>query len=173
MDIFIEEMVKRKKTFGDFAIILGVLVLGSMLSGILLAIVLPVLFSYGAFVLALVIAVFYGVYYSISSLNVEYEYALINAELDVDKITNKNRRKRLTTPNIREIESYGTKKEAAFDKYLKASEITKVYACRDKTAEDIFFLVYYQGDKKMMLLFNPGEKIIEQIVKRNPQRAGI
>ncbi len=173
MDIFIEEIIRRKKTPMDFVIVLGVLLLGSLLSAVLLAIVLPVFFNYGAFVLALVIAVLYGVYYTISSLNVEYEYALINTELDIDKIINKNRRKRLTTPNIREIEAFGGKKSYEYGKYLKDSSVTKIYACRDKMAEDIFFLVYYQGDTKMMLLFNPSERIIDQIAKRNPQKVNI
>ncbi|MBR5155861.1 MAG: hypothetical protein IKW62_05225 [Clostridia bacterium] len=170
MDVFIEEIVRKKKTQGDFLLVLGVLLLGSLISAVLLAIVLPVFIKYGTFVLALVIAVIYGVYYVVTSVNVEYEYALVNAELDVDKIINKTRRKRLATPNIREIEDFGTKKEPGFGRYLKNSSITKVYACRDKKAEDIFFLVYNQGDTKMMLIFNPSAEIIDQIAKRNPQK---
>ncbi len=173
MDVFIEQIVRKKKTGGDFVFVLFVLLLGSLLSGVLLAIVLPVLFSYGAFVLALVIAVIYGVYYAITSLNIEYEYALVNTELDIDKITNKNRRKRLTTVNIKEIDAFGKRDSYDFGKHMKDDGITKVYACRDKLADNIFFLVYWIGDKKMMLIFNPKQEIIDRIAKRNPQKTSI
>ncbi len=168
--IFIEELVRKKKTATDYLAVLGVLALGAVLASILLTVVLPVFMKFGTVVLLLVVAVFYGVYYFLQSVDVEYEYSLVNAEIDVDKIMGKKRRKRMVTVYIRNLEDFGTRKNPEFNRYIENSDIKKVYACRDKNADDIFFTVYDEGLTRIMLLFNPSDKIIDQIAKRNPKK---
>lgn len=168
--IFIEELVRKKKTATDYLAVTGVLALGAALAATLLAVILPVFIKFGTVVLLLVIAVFYGIYYFLQSIDVEYEYALVNAEIDVDKIMGKNRRKRMVTVYLRNLEAFGTRKNPEFNRYIENSGIKKVYACRDKNADDVFFTVYDEGATRIMLLFNPSDKIIDQIAKRNPKK---
>lgn len=168
--VFIEEIVKRKKTATDYLATAAVLALGAALAAILITIILPVFIKFGTVVLLLVVAVFYGIYYFLQTVDVEFEYSLVNAEIDVDKIMGKKRRKRMVTVYIRDLEDFGTRKNPEFNRYMSNSDIKKVYACRDKNADDIFFTVYNEGSTRIMLLFNPSEKIIDQIAKRNPKK---
>ena len=166
--IFIEELIRKKKTPSDYLAVFGVLLLGAVLATFLLAFILPMFLGFGTVVLLLVVAVFYGVYCFIQSVDVEYEYSLVNAEIDVDKIMGKRRRKRMVTVYLRNLEDFGTRKNPEFNRYMENAVVKKVFACRDKNADDVFFVVYDEGATKIMLLFNPSEKIINHIVKRNP-----
>ena len=56
--IFIEELVRKKKTATDYLAVTGVLALGSALAATLLTVILPVFMKFGTVVLLLVIAVF-------------------------------------------------------------------------------------------------------------------
>lgn len=172
--IFIEELVKKKKTPADYLAVLCVLVSGAILVTFLLTVGLPLGLMYGSITgtlaLLFVAAVFYGVYYFLQTVDVEYEYSLVNAEIDIDKIMGKKRRKRMVTVYLRNLEDFGTRKNPEFNRYMENGEIKKVYACRDKNAEDVFFTVYDEGSTRIMLIFNPNEKIIDQIAKRNPRK---
>ncbi len=170
MEIFIEEMVRKTKTSKDYFITGGIIALAALLVFIMVGILMPMFAAFGSIIFLLAAGVVYGAYFLIVSSNVEFEYSLVNTEMDIDKIMNKTRRKRVTTASIRGLEAFGTKNNPEYERYLTNSVVTKIFACGDKNAEDIFFMVYNQGDKKMMLVFNPSERIIEQIVKRNPQK---
>lgn len=168
--LFIEQLVKKKKTAADFVALVAMLALGAALITFLLMFALPLFFQFAAVILVLVMAVVYGVYYFLASFDVEYEYSLVNQEIDVDKILGKKRRKRLVTVYYRDLEAFGTKANPDFNMYMQNAEVKKVFACRDKNASDVFFVVYYEGQNRIMLLFNPNDKIIEQIKMRNPKK---
>ncbi len=170
MEIFIEEMVRKQKTAKDYLLTGGIVALAVIVVFIVLGIIMPMFSAFSSIIFLLAAGIVYGAYILIVSSNVEYEYSLVNTEIDIDKIVNKTRRKRITTASIRGLEAFGTRKNPDFNSYLNNSVVNKIYACRDKAADDIFFIVYNQGDKKMMLVFNPSERIIEQITKRNPQK---
>ena len=169
--VFIEELVHKKKTAKDYLAVIAVLALGAAIAAILLAIILPVFFKFGTLVLILVFAVFYGVFCFLQSRDVEYEYSLVNFEVDIDKIIGKKRRKRMVTVYIRNLEAFGTRKNPEFNGYMENAAVKKVYACRSKNDHDVFFVVYDEGATKIMLLFNPSKKIIDHIAKCNPLRA--
>ncbi len=170
MEIFIEEMVRRQKSAKDYLLTGGIIALAIILVFVVLGVLMPMFAAFSSIILLLAAGVVYGAYFLVVSSNVEFEYSLVNTEIDVDKIVNKTRRKRLTTASIRGLEAFGTKKNPDFNSYLSNSVVNKIYACRDKASDDVFFIVYNQGDKKIMLVFNPSERIIEQITKRNPQK---
>ena len=169
MDVFIEYMVKRKKKAADYIKILATLVLGLILIYIVTNVFFMIPFI-TSFVLVAIAGVIYGMYYFITSVNVEYEYILTNNELDVDSILNTKRRKRLTTVNIRQIETWGQIGEKRAESYSDNKSLKKIYACKDIDDSETYFLVYYHDDDKNMLLFNPNEKILQRIERLNPQR---
>ena len=170
MEIFIEEMIKRKKTPSDYLLVVGIVTLAVFLVFLMLFVLMTIFHAFAFIIFLLAVGIAYGAYFLVAAQNVEFEYSLVNTEIDVDKITNKTRRKRLTTASIRGLEAFGTRKNPDFDRYLNNSAVTKIYACREKSADDIFFMVYNQSEKKIMLIFNPSEKVIDQITKRNPQK---
>lgn len=168
MDIFVEYMVKRKKTAADYLKIFGTLVLGLILIFVVSIVFASIPFI-TSFILLAVAGVVYLMYHIITSVNVEYEYALTNAEIDVDEIINIRKRKRLTTVNVKNSEFFGYRSDERFEKYFGDRNIKKVFACEDKNAPETRYIVYTEDDDKKMLLFNPNQKIEERIEKIKPR----
>ncbi len=169
MDIFVEEMVKRKKSAVDGLVMLGSVVLGIALVFALLTFV-PAQFMFFGFLL--MAAVVYFTYRVVLSFNVEYEYSLVNTEIDVDKIENRRRRKRLTTASIKGLEAFGFCKDKTdeYEKCKNDAQVKKVFACCNKNSLDNYFVVYFENGVKKMLVFNPSEKIVNVIEKFNPKK---
>ena len=169
MDVFIEYMVKRKKTAKDYLKILATLFLGLVFIYVVTIVFVSVPFI-TSFLLLAIAGIIYGMYFLVTSVNVEYEYILTNNELDVDAIINTRKRKHLTTVNIRQIECWGKKSDHSFKSNFENKSVKKIYACEDVENPDTYFVVYYKDEDKNMLMFNPNEKILQRIERLNPQR---
>ncbi len=171
MDIFIEEIVERKRTVKHIAVSFGIVLLS-----VAVALVLPFVFAFipflGTLVPFFVVAVFYIAYRLVVAQNIEYEYSLVNFEMDVDKIINRKGRKRLTTVKVTGLEAHGICKEEQgdFDRYLSDISVKKIYAAAEKNSGDNYFVVYMSDGVKTMLVFSPSEKIAKHIQKFNPKR---
>ena len=165
-DVFIEYMVKAQRTLKTA--LLKVLIL---LGGAILAIVLMSLSGFlGAFsVLGVAAAVgsAYGAYFLFTSMNVEYEYAITNGEMDVDKIVAQRKRKRLCTVRWREVETFG--------KYVPSEHADKRYenkimACDSPNNPELWYCTVRVPNKGMVfLVFNASEKMLEAIKKFLPK----
>ncbi len=170
MEIFIEEMVKKRKDGAYYAKLLGLGALCAFLVVLLMGVILPIFSGLGPIIFLATAGCIYGAYYLATSEELEFEYSLVNNEIDIDKIVNRKKRKHVTTANLRELDDFGTIKNPEFARYFRDAGVKKIYACRDKNAEDVFFLVYSENTVKKMLIFSPSEKIIDIIVKYNPQK---
>lgn len=169
MDVFVEYMVKKKKDLADYVKILLTLIIGLILIFVVSAIFMSVPFI-SSFILIAVAGVVYLMYQLVTSLNLEYEYALVNADLDVDKIMNAKRRKSLCSVNLRHIDFYGSLSDREYERYTSNSEIKKIYACSDKNDISAKFIVFSEDDERKMLIFNPNDKMIERIEFYNKRR---
>lgn len=103
MDFFNENLVQRRKTGKDVAIIIGIILLGIVLTCALLLFLLgmPIV---GQFFLLLIAGVWFLAYRLISGRKVEFEYIVTNSDMDVDKIVAKRKRTRILSLNAKEIE---------------------------------------------------------------------
>ena len=102
MDAYFEHMIKRKKNFADIALIALVAIVAIVLIVFLLSFgKTPV----GSLVFPLQALVVYLAYRVIVQRNIEFEYCVTNDDLDIDKIINKQRRKRLENIKIKNIVS--------------------------------------------------------------------
>lgn len=167
MDVFVEQLVKRRRTSGDIVkIILCVLAI------LLVLMATPILIGiqyFGSIALLLCVGLIYLLYNVLISVNLEYEYAFTNGALDIDKIIAARRRKRLTDLNAREIEIMAKTSNRAYKSYAENRGIKKIYACTAPTDEDVFFVVYQKNNNKYMLIFNPDERIHDGFRRLNPQ----
>ena len=85
MDIYLENIVKKKKDKKDILKIVGIILAGFIFSD--LVILLSFLISFlRAISVILFAGVWFGVYWLISSWNLEFEYSVTNGEIDVDSI---------------------------------------------------------------------------------------
>lgn len=168
MDIFIEYMVKKKKQAKDYLLTLLIAFAAALLMFVAFFGLLGVAPQFASIILLLVVGIGYGAYWLITSFNIEFEYSLVNDEIDVDKIINVKRRKRLTTVKIRGLEAFGKKSDGTMGNYLKDSSLERIYACRDINESDVYYAVYSEKDKRKIIFFNPSEKMVDAIKKLNP-----
>lgn len=172
MDIFIEEIVQRKRTLKQLAASIGIVLL-SVLVAFILIVYLPVFAPMLAWLMPfLVVVVFYVACRFVVSQNVEFEYSMVNTEIDVDKIINRRNRKKLTTVKVTGLEAYGVcgTEQGDFNRYLSDISVKKIYAAAEKNSESNYFVVYFSDSVKNMLIFSPSEKIVKNIEKFNPKR---
>ncbi len=96
-DIFVEEMVVRRKSLWNLLLSILMVVAAAALS-VLLWLVVPFINT------VLILLVWFAVYIGIKFQYVEYEYSFTNGDLDVDKIMAKRKRKRALEINQKQIQ---------------------------------------------------------------------
>ncbi len=160
-DTFIEYMIKQKKSTSSIlktvAIVFGA-VIAAFLVFMIFLMLPPQLITFMPLAVA---AVFYGAYRLAASLNVEFEYTLTNGELDVDKITNRRRRKRLLTIHCKSFTVFArvndpehkNEENAEFNKVIDASANSANY--------DDYYAIFFKNGQKFKLIFNPTAKMID------------
>lgn len=168
MDIFVEQLVKKKKTAKDYLkVVLCILTIIGMLGVMLCVIPLPFVGIILATVCGIIIYIISRV---ASTINMEYEYAFTNGALDVDMIIAAKRRKRMTSLNARSIEILAKADSDRIDEYLNDRGIKRKYACTDVCDEGVYFAIYSNEKGKFMLLFNPNNEILDGFKRLNPQK---
>ncbi len=169
MDVFIEQLVKYKKTNSDFtkqtvALLGGVVaVLAAAYVGLYL---IALLGSLGILLaLCLIVAIGYGTFRIITNFNVEYEYILTNGELDVDKIVAKSSRKRLVNIQVKDFAAFGRVTQPVLD----GEYDTRIYAYSDYTRPDACYAEFEKnGMGKTLLLFNPNSEFAKKLMEYIP-----
>lgn len=160
-DVFIEYMVRRRNTAK-----IALLKVGIIVGALVLSLLLFTLSGFlGAFSFVGTLAAFaaiYGAYILLTSQNVEFEYAVTNGEMDVDRILAQRKRQRLITVKCREAEAFGRYKagEHANKTYAK-----KIFACDAPDSEELwYFVTRSAGDGgTVLLVFNASEKMLNGI----------
>lgn len=101
MDSFCEQILKKKKSALEWAIIIGTVLLALALAflAFLFSSLIP-----GMFIIVLA-GIAYGAWWLITTQNVEFEYCVTNGDIDIDQITARRKRKRLVSVSGRKIQS--------------------------------------------------------------------
>ncbi len=159
MDVFLEQIVAKKKTGVDTLKRVGIVV-ATVVVVYAVMFLLPGIFPIlGMVSILLAAAAIYGAWFLFSSLNVEYEYILTNGEIDVDKIISRRKRKRLITVNARNFTAFGPYRAAD---HVNETYAATIMACSSPTDPDAYYAVTdHPKFGRCMLIFNPNEKIIE------------
>ena len=168
MDIFVEHLVKKKRTGKDFLKIIACLV-GAFIILAILPLVLMIKYV-GAIAFTVCIGLVYLLCRLVTSTNLEYEYCFTNGALDVDKVINMRNRKRLIEVNARKIDMMASNKNRDFKRYLEDRTTKKIYACTHIDDEGVYFVIFPGKEGRTMLLFNPNDKIKEGFRRYNPQK---
>ena len=165
-DIFMEDIVKHKKTGKDSLLIAGTVLLAVILC---LVVMLFAAYLFGMWLL-LIAGIIYGAYLLIRSRKVEYEYILTNSELDIDKIIAKSRRKRICTIDFKDIERCApiTTEKYRFE-YQNAQGIELTRDCSGDGSTPVYFVDFHGDEKRQRILFQPKRRMIEAARKFNPR----
>lgn len=170
MDIFTEQIVKRKFSGKDWGIAFGASLGGLVLVYISVFIVLP-LTGIPLIPLVVLVGSIYGIYWVVSSRNLEFEYSVTNGDLTVDKIINKKRRKRVISfdvHNTEEMGKYDARRMAQrqVDKVLLASE--------SETGENAWYILIRTAQYgRTLLVFSPNDKVLDGIKAGMPRQMRI
>lgn len=158
-DVFIEYMVRRKNTtqimLKKVGIVVGALVLSMILfvlSGALgVFSILGTLAGAGAL---------YGGYILLTSQNVEFEYAVTNGEIDIDRIMAQRKRQRLVTVNCRQVEAFGKYKAG---EHAQKTYGNKIFACDAPDSGDVWYCTVKKEKGLTLVVFNASERMLNGI----------
>ena len=165
MDTFFEQIVKVRRTGGQVAGIIGILLLLFVVLFALVFIALPYI---GSFVVLLGFGACWGAYKLIQRSSVEYEYIFTNGDLDVDKIIARSSRKRVASVKCAAVERYGKYNPAA----RPSDSVKKIYMCCDADDPEAKYLIApTKKEGTVMIVFAPDERLRGVIEKAIPRIA--
>lgn len=181
-DIYLEYMVKKKKTAAQTALTALVCVLGVVLSFALLVFTFMISVSMqqagtaigqiASFIgLLLIAAVWYCVYLLITMQNIEYEYILTNSELDIDKVMSKKGRKHIISIDFKNIVVCAPVEDNEHNNDYRNIKADKVYNVVGDASRGSIYFVDVMGDNgtRTRILFQPTSKMITSANKFNPR----
>ena len=170
MDIFCEQIVKKKKNTAE-KLTVGLIWLGGWVLCMLLIFLGLYIFP-GYFMLALLAAGFV-VYFSMKlafKLNLEYEYCVTNGLLDVDKIINRSDRKRLLSVEVNTFDRFEEFNPQKPENDPKRFDLV-VNAVADPDGEDAIYAATIRHPVKgrILLMFQPNEKVLDTVKQALPR----
>lgn len=162
MDIFFEQLVKKKwqsidtvKTVGIIVGALAVFWIGSFFAIAFLGV------SGMSLSFLLLAGLCYGSWWLITSLRIEYEYSATNGNITVDKIISRRKRKRLVTFEAREIEVLSKYQP---EKYQNRQFDNTIDASTGNPDDEVWCIeVPHKTLGRTLVLFCPNERIIMAI----------
>lgn len=167
-DTFVECMIKRRPCSKDYLIYMGIGLLGAaiVLLGVL-GFLLTGVMSIAFFALVGAIA---GVYYLFTRRNLEFEYAVTNGDVSVDKIVNRRSRKRLTSFDSKDIEEMG--EYAPNAAALKTKRVDKVInASKYDDGRDATYVIAKSKKTGLtLIMFSPDERTTEAMKPYLPRQ---
>ena len=106
MDVFIEQIVKKKWNNKDYLKIAGIIIGGIVLFFVLNYVGLMLGFQIWMMLFTIITAgIVFLMWYLISNMRVEFEYSVTNGYVVIDKIVSRRRRKRMITFESRDVEA--------------------------------------------------------------------
>ena len=159
-DNFIEQLVKRRATLGTSIKKAGLIFLT------LFVIVLVLRLLPSALLLAVALTVGLDVFL-FGRMNIEYEYVYYEGDLDIDRIVNKSRRKKMFSVSVKDMDVIAptNAQELLGYQHLKVVDYSTGEA-GNKTYE----LVTKKGSDKIRVRFEPNEKMLEAMKNIAPRK---
>ena len=163
MDNFAEYMVKKRPDSQDNAKKAGIILLAVLLCA---ASVFLVFVTHIPFILVITCAIIYGAYYLISGTSVEYEYAVTNGEMDVDKIIARRKRVHLITVDVGKFDAYGEMTDDIPDDTERT-----VVLCADNTGEGEYYAdLETEEYGATRIIFTPNDAVQDAIAAALPRQ---
>ena len=163
MDIFVEQIVTKKKDGKQIAIIAGTVVLAALL------LCLVVLFYAYLYILVplLLFGVGYGAWWLITQQNIEYEYSVTNGDIDIDQIIARRKRKRIVSVGGHKIESAGRYDPAKWAN----RRMDRVVMAAPSLKEDGLYFFTYRSKKRghTLVVFQPDQRVSDAFYKGLPR----
>lgn len=158
-DSFIELLVPRKTRAQD--ILIRCLLIAVTAALALATFMNPIL-------MVLLVGAIAADYFLLPRLSVEYEYAYVNGELDVDAVYARSSRKHLASYDLRNVECIAPVNSHELDSY-DASWKTVDYTSLDPSAK-VYAAVLSSNGTRMKVLLELNEEMLSDLKMRNPRK---
>lgn len=157
-DFYTEQLIKKRSDMKD--VLKKVLLIAITIVSAAIVLVIPI----GIIIPIIMIVVDVFVF---RSLDVEYEYLYLNGDLDIDKIMHKEKRKRMFSTNVSDMEIMAPANSAELNSYKNARVYN--YTSGNPEAKVYEMLIVSSGETKR-LIFEPNEAIVEGIWMMAPRK---
>lgn len=161
-DSYKEILISRKTPMRD-TVLKGLLIAATALCFIV-GLVMP-LFLIGAIALGILC------YFKVPKFDVEYEYLYVNGELDVDAIYSKQKRKRLGSYDMAELEVLAPSESHALDPYRGKLKI-KDYTSLDPQKKS-YLLIFNKDKGQEMVKFELDDEVLQDIRRIAPRKVNL
>lgn len=159
MNDVIEYMVKRKMPKSAPLIKLGLGLLSVFVAFL-------VLMTLDAVMLLVLVALIITTIIIVRNMDIEYEYTLVNNELQVDKIISKRNRRAANTFNFGRLEAMAPVGHSELSRFLNKNYKVLDYSSNNEGAK--VYSAYVMCENEMVnLLFEPNDKMLAAIKYNN------
>jgi len=133
-----------------------------------------------------ILVTFLGLFYSVFTLvaiilvpvdvilfrrmNVEFEYVLFSGDLDIDKIMNMQSRKRVFSTNIKEMQVIAPTGSVELQPYQRTKTLD--FSTQNPEDQTYEMVTLFKGET-VKVIFNPNEKILENMKNMEPRKVFI
>ncbi len=159
-DLYIELLVKKKRTATD-----------TILKTLLIALTV-LAFLAGLLITPLALIVFVGLlvldYFKLPGFDLEYEYLYVNGELDIDKIMSKQKRKRVGSFDMKNVEMVAPVKSHELDYYRNGKVKVVDYSSGEENA-NVYAMLVKDDKEQKMVLFEPNQAILDDMRRIAPR----
>jgi hypothetical protein len=162
MDIFMEKIVRKKKDFKDYLITAAIVIAAV----ILILVVLTYLSSMGFII---TVGIIYMAYLLITTRNVEYEYAVTNGDLDIDKIIAQRKRVRIFSENCKNFEIVAKLKSDHFTPQYRSFK-GQIDCTSTREADGVWFIALNYKNEQTIVYFEPTEKMLQNFKTFIPRK---
>lgn len=132
--------------------------------GVAFAISLNLLLSAASFILGLILFI------SKNKFFLEYEYTYIKGKIDIDVIKEKNKRKKIISFNVKDIEAYGDENSSGIEKYRRMGKLINAVATNDKNK--VYGIYVIIENQKYYIRLTPDQNLYD-LINKNNRRAEI
>ncbi len=164
---FNEYIIKRKKGLREILISILLYIAATFLSIFLALTLLPIGLSQIAALLF--VGCYYFAYKISSGMNKEFEYIFTGDNLHIDVIMNANRRKRLISCKISEIEIVAPEGHEKLKAHLDDSFDKKITAISKSKFATVYNAVIV-GEKRTLIKFEPPHAMIKEMYSHIPSK---
>lgn len=173
MDNFREESVSKINS-GLNTIVYILASVGMVLFGIIALMNLSAVLA-GNFNIALIVTVLvfgalaYGCFVLRNNQRIEYDYTFTNGILDIAKVINNSKRKKLISTDIREFEVMAPTSDEGFNRMLNHKGIEQKLNYFLNRGGGLYYAVFTHDGKKTLLVFEPSEEMVQMMKPYNPR----
>ncbi len=169
MDTFMEKIVRKKKNIKDHLITAAIIIVALVLSLVVMNV--PILAS-GGMSLFFIAGIIYLAYLLLTTRNVEYEYAVTNGDLDIDKIIAQRKRVRVFSASCKTFEVVARLKSEHFTPQYKGFK-KQIDCASSKEGDDVWFIALNYKNEQTVVYFEPTEKMLQSFRTFIPRKVFI